>query len=318
MKKNPDITILMSVRDGELFIKEAVSSILNQTYTNFILLIVDNASTDKTRSIIKDFKDPRIQLVELSNDIGQASALNKGLSMIKTEFIARMDADDISVDDRLNKQRAYIIKNKLDLVGSNGIVIDENGNDLYSLMHPLSNREIINTLNIGCPLIHSSVFMKKSVQSNVGLYNNKLNYAEDWELWIRFAQAGYQIGNLNDKLVKLRRHKNQASSNRSNKILIYTDHKTILESKIINPIDEEYNDFIWSMKIYTIFRLVMLKSFKAIFKNKLDYKITYKSLKLFIKHIVNDYKNNKFSGRADIYNNYSLVPPRKHIVINNK
>ena len=72
------------------------------------------------------------------------------------------------------------------------------------------------------------------------------------------------------------------------------------------------------MKIYTIFRLVMLRSFKAIFKNKLDYKITYKSVKFFIKHIVNDYKNNKFLGRVDIYNNYSLVPPRKHIVINNK
>ena len=178
----------MSVRDGELFIKEAVSSILNQTYTNFILLIVDNASTDKTRSIIKDFKDPRIQLVELSNDIGQASALNKGLSMIKTEFIARMDADDVSYPDRLKKLYDFMVLNKsVSVCGSGYDVIDFRGDLIYTRSAVKTNIKIRRSLIYKNPFCHPSVIFRKKAVEKVGGYSNYM-YAQDYDLWLRMSE----------------------------------------------------------------------------------------------------------------------------------
>ena len=96
-KSEPRLTVLMTVYNGEPYIKDAVVSILNQTYSNFNFLILDNASIDDSIKIINSFNDPRIKIIELSSNIGQTEALNKGLKMIKSKYTARMDADDIVV-----------------------------------------------------------------------------------------------------------------------------------------------------------------------------------------------------------------------------
>ncbi|MFC1937085.1 glycosyltransferase family 2 protein [Chloroflexota bacterium] len=98
------MTVLMTVYNGEPYLYEAVASILAQTYRDFRFLILDNASTDNSRGVIRSFNDPRIKLVELPENIGLVAALNRGLEMIDTPFVARMDADDISLPTRLEKE----------------------------------------------------------------------------------------------------------------------------------------------------------------------------------------------------------------------
>ena len=115
----PILTVLMTVYNGEQYLKDAVASILNQTYRNFHFLILDNASTDNSREIISEFKDSRIELVELIENIGHTAALNRGLKLIDTPLVARMDADDISFKNRLELQINFLEENKdIDILGS--------------------------------------------------------------------------------------------------------------------------------------------------------------------------------------------------------
>ena len=102
------LTVLMTVYNGETFLRDTVASILNQTYKDFRFLIIDNASSDRSREVIRSFHDPRIDLVALPENIGQIPALNKGLDMIDTTYVARMDADDISLPRRFERQIAFM------------------------------------------------------------------------------------------------------------------------------------------------------------------------------------------------------------------
>ncbi|MCI0471302.1 MAG: glycosyltransferase, partial [Candidatus Aminicenantes bacterium] len=105
------ITVLMSVFNNAAYLREAIDSILNQTYTDFEFLIIDDASTDSSKEIISHYHDTRIRLIENKRNIGLTKSLNKGLHKAKGEYIARMDADDISLPDRLAVQYAFLQEN---------------------------------------------------------------------------------------------------------------------------------------------------------------------------------------------------------------
>src|SRR6185295_3491651 len=107
----PQVSVLMSVYNGEKYLKEAMESILNQSFPDFEFLIFNDSSTDSGREIILSFNDPRIVLVDNEKNIGLTKSLNKGLSLAKGKYIARMDADDISDAGRLNEQVNYMEKN---------------------------------------------------------------------------------------------------------------------------------------------------------------------------------------------------------------
>ena len=127
---DPHLTVLMTVYNGEPYLKQAVASILNQTYQKFNFYILDNASSDNSTEIIKSFNDKRIKLIKLSSNIGQTRALNLGLKMIKTKYTARMDADDIALPTRFEKQIKYLINNpNVSIVGTNHFIIDKNNNN---------------------------------------------------------------------------------------------------------------------------------------------------------------------------------------------
>src|SRR5262245_42010821 len=102
------LTVLMAVRNGGSYLRPAVASILGQTYPDFEFLIVDDASTDETVEVIRSYRDRRIRLITLEQNIGQTAALNRGLSEVATEWIARMDADDYSAPDRFQMQMERI------------------------------------------------------------------------------------------------------------------------------------------------------------------------------------------------------------------
>jgi glycosyltransferase involved in cell wall biosynthesis len=211
---NPKITILMAVYNGEKFLREAVESILHQTFTDFELLIINDASTDKSMEILSSYEDPRIRIINNEKNLGLTKSLNKGLSFAKSNYIARMDADDISYPERLEIQYHYMEDNiDVDIVGSWIETIDENGNTINVGKNPHSSEEIYYILNFRNCLTHSSIMFRKDIIVGNGSYNETLYNAQDYELWHRISKVSriYQIQRV---LVKWRMHDNLTDSNK--------------------------------------------------------------------------------------------------------
>lgn len=211
----PILTVLMTVRNGEPYLYEAVTSILNQTYRNFRFLILDNASTDNSCQIMRSFNDPRIDLIELPEDIGQVAALNKGLKMINTPFVARMDADDISLPTRFEKEMSEMLNfnPKVAVVGSWMQVIDQNNRPGHVIKGHIDSypEYLFSLLKHSIPLSHPSVIFRRNAVLKVGGYDMNFPYAEDFNLWACLALAGYHAKVIPEPLCYYRVHEGQQS-----------------------------------------------------------------------------------------------------------
>ena len=231
----PVLTVLMTVYNGEPYLKDAVSSIFNQTYRNFRFLILDNASTDNSREIIREFNDSRIDLVELIENIGQTAALNRGLKLIDTPLVARIDADDISFNNRLELQVAFMEKHpSVVLLGTAFQTIDENG-DLIAHYHPpTTHQKIIDSFTSICPIAHSSVILRYLPVSNLGGYPENYIFSQDLALWQRLSLK-YQVANLPIELVKIRRHSDQSTQSYVAKNINIHDGISLYKEALIHP-----------------------------------------------------------------------------------
>ena len=210
--QNPKVSVLMSVYNGESHLGEAVESILNQTFTDFEFIIVDDGSTDSTWSILSDYaaQDKRIVLLQNKNNIGLAKSLNKGLAMVRGEYIARQDADDVSLSVRFANQVEYLDKNhEVGVLGTEVEVLDDCGLPMLDFNPPIlpTTPGIVRwTLFFRCCLHHPTVMVRRRVYNNLGGYSPDCPHAEDYELWLRLAAARIKICNLQQPLVKLRKH----------------------------------------------------------------------------------------------------------------
>jgi glycosyltransferase involved in cell wall biosynthesis len=210
----PKISVLLPVYNCELYIIEAIDSILNQTFTDFELLIIDDASTDNTVSIIKSYTDSRIILTQKPINLGYTDSLNYGLKIAKGEYIARMDGDDISMPNRFEKQIAFLDKNQdVVLCGANYTII---GSDKCTQL-PNKNDEIqIQFIRNNC-IAHPVVMFRNSVfKENAIFYDVTKEPAEDFDLWVRLLNYG-KLHNLPDTLLMYRVHQNQVSNLQSKK-----------------------------------------------------------------------------------------------------
>ena len=207
------ISVLMSVYNEELdWLKESVESILRQDYSDIeFIIVVDNPCiADELKLYLEDMKnnDSRIILYYNSENIGLMSSLNVGLSLAKGKYIARMDADDISMESRLKIELEYLKTNKFDMVSSNRIFIDENGNELLK-GSPLTKqpRKCLPYTNF---IVHSSVLIKADVLRDLGGYRKFYN-SEDYDLWLRLLSHKYEIGIINEYLIYYRIRNNSMS-----------------------------------------------------------------------------------------------------------
>jgi glycosyltransferase involved in cell wall biosynthesis len=207
----PKLTVLMTVYNGEAYLRETIASILNQTYKDFRFLIIDNASGDNSREVIRSFRDPRIDLVALPENIGQIAALNKGLALIDTTYVARMDADDISLPRRFERQLAFMESHPF--VGVCGtFVITFHGKKENRYTWPCQSDDIKVKLLFECTIAHPTVMMRKSFFDKHGLrYNESLGHSEDWELWQRGARC-FELANIPEFLLRYRIHGANESS----------------------------------------------------------------------------------------------------------
>ncbi len=212
----PKVTVLMPVYNGEKYLREAIDSILNQTFTDFEFLIIDDGSTDSSIKIISSYPDSRIKLIKNDNNQGLVYSLNKGLYLAQGEYIARMDCDDISLPNRLQKQVDFLDNHpEITVLGSYLEFIDINGEKLENLAYlseyPLSHEQIVYAMLYSNPLAHPSIIFKKLDILKLGGYRflkELENCSEDYDLWLRLADQNYKFANLSDHLVKYRIHNN--------------------------------------------------------------------------------------------------------------
>ena len=186
VNSTPKISVLMPVYNCELYITEAIDSILNQTYTNFEFLIIDDASIDQTISIIKSYCDPRIQLIEKPLNTGLTNSLNLGLKLAKGKYIARMDGDDISLPERFAKQVALLEANTSFLLCGSAIsIIGTN----ITRFFPEEHEDIkIRMLQGNCIAHPTVMFRKEIINYYTIVYDNLKEAAEDYDLWCRLMQ----------------------------------------------------------------------------------------------------------------------------------
>ena len=208
----PPVTVLMSVKNGQPWIGEAVRSVLDQTLSAFRFLILDNASTDETVETIRSLGDPRIDLHPQSEDLGQTGALNKGLSMVESPYVARMDADDVCLPRRLELQAAFLDHNpETALVGSAIETIDEQGKPLGVTRFPTLHQDILDHLPLGNQFAHSAAMYRHGPAMEAGGYDGSYAYAQDLALWMSLLEAGHETANLEPVLVRVRSHESQAT-----------------------------------------------------------------------------------------------------------
>ncbi len=198
----------MPVYNGQTYLKDAIDSVLSQSFGDFELLIINDGSTDDTERIIKSYSDERIKYFNFDHN-GLVASLNFGLKNANGEFIARMDADDICLPERLEKQLKFFEHNyEYVLVGSRAVKIDQFGEVVGELDYPpLEWKDIKKYSLLHNPFIHPSIMFRKSILDIVGEYR-EFKGADDYEFWTRIIYK-YPCANIAEPLLKYRIHTNQ-------------------------------------------------------------------------------------------------------------
>lgn len=214
----PKVSVIMPAYNAEKYIAQAMDSILGQTFRDFEFIILNDCSKDRTDEIILSCKDPRIVYLKNEQNMGVAATLNKGLAAAKGNYIARMDADDISMPQRLEKQVEF-----LDSHPNTAVV----GTDLERFGEGMSTQfrgfagdpaQMKVDLLFACGLAHPSVMMRRAVIDELGGYDMAFEGLEDYELWCRVAQK-HDVSVVNQMLFRYRVHPGQVTKNPSEKYL---------------------------------------------------------------------------------------------------
>lgn len=203
---DPKISVIMPAYNAKRYIAEAIESILNQTFKDFEFIIIDDCSIDNTWEIIQEYakKDKRIIPLINKDNLKLSKTLNEGIAIARGKYIARMDADDISVEDRLQRQFDYMEKNSdVGIVGGSMEIRDLNNKIIGKRRYNLADDQIRKKIYRYSPFCHPLIMIRKSVLSQIGDYDEKWNPAEDYELYFRIGKCS-KFANLDDVLLKYR------------------------------------------------------------------------------------------------------------------
>ncbi len=207
-KPAPSISVVMSVFNGARYLSEAVESILCQSYRDFEWIIVNDGSTDDSLKICRSYaaQDRRIQLIDQKHK-GLTYSLNRGVSLARGEFVARMDADDIAERHRFKIQLKFMHEHPTCVaLGSRLLLIDADGDPLAEHKPPQSHDDIVAELFTGCGAIpHPSAMLRAQSLRSVGAYREEFICAQDLDLWLRLSEIG-QLANVDDQLLRCRVH----------------------------------------------------------------------------------------------------------------
>ena len=211
LNPNPLVSVIMSVKDDEYNVFNAVKSILSQTYQNIELLVVDDYSSDSTYEILKSIDSDKLKVFRNKENIGLTKSLNFLIKKTNGEYIARQDSDDLSFKNRIESQLEIIHNNSIDLVCSRAIVKDSNriipGISFYLPLNFI--------LKIKNPIIHGTILIKKSTLVDIGSYDEEFKYAQDYRLILNLQRNKYKIFQMNEVLYQLNMENNISSNFKS-------------------------------------------------------------------------------------------------------
>jgi glycosyltransferase involved in cell wall biosynthesis len=248
---HPKVSVIMSVYNGEKYLRYAMDSILNQTFADFEFIVIDDGSTDRTGDILQSYHDPRIRIFSQENR-GLTASLNRALGLACGEYVARMDADDISQPERFQKQVAFLdVRSDVSLVGTYLYRIDEKGRmvSVYTLKE--DNDSIKNDLLNTCPLMHSSIMFRKRCVEEVGGYREKVGPTEDLDLYFRVSEK-FNLANIPELLqcfrinpegVSLKRRFDQIRYDKLVRLMA-EERREFGKDRLDNMSDEEINQLL--------------------------------------------------------------------------
>ncbi len=189
----PKVSVIIPTYNRADLLPRAISGVLNQTFKDFELIIVNDGSTDETAEFLNQLQklDNRIKCIHQTNQ-GLIKSLNNGISVAIGNYIARLDDDDFWSDSKkLEKQIDFLEKNPdYILVGSSGMIIFEADKKTISWEKPITDKNIRKQMLFKCPFIHSSVIFRKEIVKRIGGYREECKLVEDWDLWMRLGKVG--------------------------------------------------------------------------------------------------------------------------------
>lgn len=233
MASSPMISVIMGVYNNGPFLREAIESILNQSYRDFEFIIIDDGSTDASPLILKEYanQDGRIRLVRQEN-AGLTKSLNTALRLAHGQYIARMDGDDVAFPDRFEFQLSFM-ESHPDCIcsGTNVLIIDDTGDPIFYSQQPLSNHQIEKQLFIGrgSAIYHPTAIIRRDGIQKVGGYKDKYRIGQDLDLFLRLSDIG-QLLNLNRVTLKFRKHYSSTTTFAEGKESINRRKKIVLEA----------------------------------------------------------------------------------------
>ena len=230
MTDTPRVSVVMPVYNGRPFLKTAVESVLDQTYTDFEFIVIDDGSTDGSADVLRHYasRDDRLRVLQQKN-LGATLAQNRGVRESQGEYIARMDADDVCLPERFERQVACLEANPgCVAVGGRALLIDENGEPIRNSSSPPfsdddgqmeglpeGHHAIEKALLEGrWPLLHPAVMMQRAAVEGVGGYDERFRANQDHDLFLKLAEHG-RLANLPTTILKYRRHRRQITADRS-------------------------------------------------------------------------------------------------------
>ena len=209
----PAVSVIMAVYNGEPWLGEALASTLGQSLQNLEFIVVDDGSTDGTAKRLADIGDPRVSVLRQSR-AGQTAALNRGLRAARAPLVARIDADDVSLPDRLARQARFMAAHpEVGLLGTAAREIAPSGAVLHTLAPPCDDRAIRRALMRANPFVHSSVMFRRALIDGLGGYDESFAVAQDYDLWLRLSRVT-RLANLGEPLVLRRLAPGRLSSAR--------------------------------------------------------------------------------------------------------
>lgn len=208
---NELVSVLLSAYNSEETLGESIDSLLRQTYKNLEILISDDGSIDSTKEICKKFKlkDERVLFFSNKKNIGLTKSLNNLAQKASGSLIARHDADDISLPYRIEEQIQFMKKKNLDAVTTRSLV-KQNNKKRPGISFYIPDKLLINRKN---PFIHGTLIIKKNVFQEIGYYDERFYYAQDYKLFYDLLNRGYKVKTLNKALYILNTENNISSEN---------------------------------------------------------------------------------------------------------
>lgn len=202
----PLVSVIMPAYNAEKYIAEAIESVMNQTYNHYELIIINDNSSDQTQQVIDKYAKSNPKIISLSNseNLKLSHTLNRGIKIAQGKYVARVDADDRSFPDRIEKQVVFMERNpEIGISGGTMEIIDEKGELIGERRYNLTDKNIRRKIFRYSPFCHPSVIIRKDVLELSGDYNSNFNPAEDYELYFRIGLHS-KFANLRDKLIQYR------------------------------------------------------------------------------------------------------------------